>query len=111
MLYGIGRHEGEAQPGCYHRQSPIVAFAPIGRRAGDALLLKNLIGVPREFPVHAVNVIFAIHFSHRKFPLVGESVAAMHSEHHLLAKEWDAMDTLVTLRARQCVDDGLEVTG
>src|SRR5215475_2654614 len=75
VLDGVSWHEREAQPGRDHRQSPVVPLAPIGRRACDALLLQNLISIPGEFAIHAMNIGFAIHLPYRECLLVSETMA------------------------------------
>src|SRR6266446_4974203 len=109
MLDGICRHEGEAQSRRNHRKGPVVALAPIGGRAGDALLLQNLICVTGELTIYAMDVVLAVHLPHRKRPLVSEAVTAMHGEHHLLTKKRNGMGSLIGLLTRQRVDHGFEV--
>src|SRR5215471_14270435 len=111
MPDGVGRHKGEAESGRNHCQSPVVALAPVRWRACDALLLQYLVSIPGNFAIHAMNVGLAVHLAHRKCMLVGETMAAMHREHHLLAKQRNTMGALVGLCTRQRINDGIEVAG
>ena len=73
----IGGHEAEPETGGYHGQSPVVALAPIGGRAGDALRAENFVGVAGKLAVDAMNVALAVKLTYRKHSLIREAVIAM----------------------------------
>jgi hypothetical protein len=64
----VRRHECESQPGGDHCQGPVIALAPISRRAGNSLLLENLVGVTGEFAVHAMDIALVVHLPNWECP-------------------------------------------
>src|ERR1700751_3588254 len=48
-----------------------------------------LVGIAGELAVHAMNIALAVKLSHREGALVGQAMAAMNGDHHLLAKQPD----------------------
>src|SRR5215470_16669647 len=74
MACGIGGHEAEPETGGHHGQCPVVALAPIGGCAGDALRVENLVGVAGELAVEAMNVTLTVKLAHRKRFLTREAV-------------------------------------
>src|SRR5262245_46967858 len=111
MLDCICGHEGESQTGCDHGHGPIVAFAPICRSAGYALLLKNVVGVTGEFAVHTMYVTLPIQFLDWKSTLICEPMVAMNGNDHLLTKERHNVSSIIDFFAWQCIDHGLKITG
>src|SRR5580704_5387245 len=59
----VCRHECESQSGGDHSQGPVVALAPIDGTAGNSLLLENVVGIPGELAVDAMDIGFVIHLS------------------------------------------------
>ena len=108
VLDGIGRHERETQSGSDHCQRPVVALAPVGRRAGDALFVQYTVGIAREFAVQAVNIILAIHRADGRTARIRQPVFSMHRDHHLLLEERHDVD-LVRFLAGQGIDGGFKV--
>src|SRR5215467_6977617 len=104
MVRGIFGHERKAEPRSDHSQGPIVALAPIGRRASHAFLLKDMIGVAGELAIHSMDIAFPIQLPDRESALAREPMLAMDGDHHLLRKQRHDMRTLVELLPRQRID-------
>ena len=100
MLCGIFGHKGKAKSRRDHGQGPIIAFTPIGRRAGHAFFLENVVSVAREFAIHPMNVTFAVQLSHWERALASKPMIAIDRDNHLLTKQRHNVGALVEFFAR-----------
>jgi hypothetical protein len=56
-----------------------------------------------------MDIGFAVHFSNGECPRLGETMATVNGDNHLLAKQRDRMNALVGFLARQGVHGDLEI--
>src|SRR5215204_7780915 len=97
-------HEAEAEAARHHGEDPVVALAPIGRLAGEAVLLPERAGIAVELAVDAIEVADAFEVARPDAVLGRKRMLGRKHDEELLAVERHVMQPLVDLVRGRAVD-------